>query len=68
MIRDYPQVLGERLRTVRAQQGLTLRGVQEKSRGRWKATVVGSYERGERAINVPTLAMLAEFYGYRSPS
>ena len=45
------------------QQGLSLHGVEEKSEGRWKAVVVGSYERGDRAVTVAKLAELAEFYG-----
>src|SRR5262249_7620187 len=42
--------------------GLSLQGVEEKSAGRWKAVVVGSYERGDRAVTVSRLAELAEFY------
>ena len=38
------------LRSIRQQQGLSLHGVEEKSQGRWKAVVVGSYERGDRAV------------------
>ena len=38
-------------------------GVEEKSQGRWKAVVVGSYERGDRAVTVQRLAELADFYG-----
>ena len=45
------------------QQGLSLQGVEEKSAGRWKAVVVGSYERGDRAVTVSRLAELADFYG-----
>jgi transcriptional regulator with XRE-family HTH domain len=60
---DYAKALGARLRAIRAQQGLSLHGVEEKSRGRWKAVVVGSYERGDRAVTVQRLAELAEFYG-----
>ncbi len=37
--------------------------MEEKSRGQWKAVVVGSYERGDRAITVAKLAALASFYG-----
>ena len=43
---DYAKALGARLRAIRTQQGLSLHGVEEKSQGRWKAVVVGSYERG----------------------
>ena len=48
---------------MRNQQGLSLQGVEAKSAGRWKAVVVGSYERGDRAVTVQRLAELAEFYG-----
>ena len=63
MANDYARALGVRLRTVRNQQGLSLQGVEAKSEGRWKAVVVGSYERGDRAVTVQRLADLAEFYG-----
>jgi transcriptional regulator with XRE-family HTH domain len=59
----YGKALGQRLRAIRMQQGLSLHGVEEKSRGRWKAVVVGSYERGDRAVTVQRLAELADFYG-----
>ena len=60
---EYAKALGARLRAIRTQQGLSLHGVEEKSQGRWKAVVVGSYERGDRAVTVQRLAELAEFYG-----
>ena len=59
---EYAKSLGARLRSIRQQQGLSLQGVEEKSAGRWKAVVVGSYERGDRAVTVSRLAELAEFY------
>ena len=61
--REYARALGARLRAIRAQQHLSLHGVERKSGGRWKAVVVGSYERGDRAVSVQRLAELAEFYG-----
>src|SRR5256885_9988552 len=60
---EYAKALGARLRAIRTQQGLSLHGVEEKSHGRWKAVVVGSYERGDRAVTVQKLAELADFYG-----
>jgi transcriptional regulator with XRE-family HTH domain len=63
MASDYARSLGAKLRSIRQQQGLSLHGVEEKSEGRWKAVVVGSYERGDRAITVQKLAELADFYG-----
>src|SRR5690554_3781073 len=62
MTSDYAKQLGARLRAIRQQQGLSLQGVEEKSEGRWKAVVVGSYERGDRAVTVNRLAELAQFY------
>jgi transcriptional regulator with XRE-family HTH domain len=59
---EYARSLGARLRAIRQQQGLSLQGVEEKSEGRWKAVVVGSYERGDRAVTVARLAELADFY------
>ncbi len=60
---DYAKALGAKLRGIRQQQGLSLHGVEQKSGGRWKAVVVGSYERGDRAVTVQKLAELADFYG-----
>lgn len=63
MSTDYAKALGAKLRAIRQQQGLSLHGVEERSEGRWKAVVVGSYERGDRAVTVQRLAELADFYG-----
>jgi hypothetical protein len=62
-VSDYASALGARLRAVRAQQGLSLRTVERTSGGRLKAVVVGSYERGDRAVSVQRLAEMAAFYG-----
>lgn len=59
----YQRELGERLRAIRAQQGMTLQDVEARSDGRWKAVVIGSYERGDRAVSIAKLAELARFYG-----
>ncbi len=60
---EYAKALGIKLRAIRTQQGLSLHGVEDKSQGRWKAVVVGSYERGDRAVTVQRLSELADFYG-----
>lgn len=60
--RNHALAIGARLRRVRHQQGLSLADVQAQSEGRWKAVVVGAYERGDRTITVTRLAQLAEFY------
>jgi len=62
-VSEYAKALGARLRAIRSQQSLSLHGVEEKSKGRWKAVVIGSYERGDRAVTVQRLSELADFYG-----
>jgi transcriptional regulator with XRE-family HTH domain len=58
----YGRKVGERLRAIRRQKGLSLQEVESSSRQEFKASVVGAYERGERAISVPRLQRLAAFY------
>ena len=54
--------VGERLRAIRRQKGLSLHDVEARSNLEFKASVLGAYERGERAISVPRLLRLAEIY------
>jgi transcriptional regulator with XRE-family HTH domain len=54
--------VGERLRAIRRQKGLSLHDVEDRSRQEFKASVLGAYERGERAISVPRLIGLSELY------
>ena len=54
--------VGERLRAIRRQKGLSLHDVEARSELEFKASVLGAYERGERAISVPRLLRLAEIY------
>ena len=54
--------VGERLRAIRRQKGLSLHDVEARSDQEFKASVLGAYERGERAISVPRLLRLAEIY------
>lgn len=59
---SYAQRVGERLRAIRLQKGLSLHDVEEQSSKEFKASVLGAYERGERSISVPRLQRLAQFY------
>ena len=54
--------VGDRLRAIRRQKGLSLHDVEAKSSMEFKASVLGAYERGERAISVPRLLRLADIY------
>lgn len=50
------------IRELRKKKGLTLKECEELSRGRFKAVVMGSYERGTRAISLERLQEIADFY------
>jgi transcriptional regulator with XRE-family HTH domain len=54
--------VGDRLRSIRRQKGLSLHDVEARSNMEFKASVLGAYERGERAISVPRLLRLGEIY------
>lgn len=58
----YASIVGARLRTVRRQKRLSLQAVEAASGHEFKASVLGAYERGERAISVPRLQRLARLY------
>ncbi len=59
---DAMAIIGANLRKVRKSQGLTLHEVERKSHGLWKAVVVGSYERNDRALSLRKAIELADFY------
>src|SRR3954467_14969129 len=59
---SYGRKVGERLRAIRRQKGLSLQDVEASSNQEFKASVLGAYERGERAISVPRLQRLARVY------
>jgi len=58
----YGRKVGERLRLIRRQKRMSLQEVEASSSQEFKASVLGAYERGERAISVPRLQRLARFY------
>ena len=62
-IGDYNKRVGETLRVTRRQKKMSLTEVEGLSNQEFKASVLGAYERGERAVSVPRLWRLARFYG-----
>jgi len=58
----YRSLVGERIRSIRKQKRLSLQEVEARSEAEFKASVLGAYERAERAISVPRLQRLANFY------
>lgn len=62
MVDKFSASLGLRLRTARRQRGWSLGELESYTGGEFKASVVGAYERGERALSVQRLVRLAEIY------
>jgi transcriptional regulator with XRE-family HTH domain len=60
--RAYARLVGVRLRGIRRQKRMSLQEVERDSALEFKASVLGAYERGERAISVPRLQRLARLY------
>lgn len=52
----------DRLRIIRKSKGWSLQDVERNSNGKWKAVVIGSYERADRAISLKKAILLMEFY------
>jgi transcriptional regulator with XRE-family HTH domain len=52
----------QRLRDIRKSKGWSLQDVEHHSNGKWKAVVIGSYERGDRAISLKKAISLMQFY------
>lgn len=59
----YNEAVGQRLRAIRKQKGLSLHDVEAQSGQEFKASVLGAYERGERSLSLPRLQRLSAFYG-----
>ena len=62
MVDEFDLALGQRLRAARRRRGWSLGEVQTNTQGEFKASVLGAYERGERAISVQRFVRLAETY------
>lgn len=62
VIVDYNERVGERLRSIRLQRGMSLQDVHRATDGEFKAAVLGAYERGERSLSLPRLRRLADCY------
>ena len=54
--------IGRALRRARQRRGMTLRGVGAASNGRFMATSVAGYERGERNISLERFILLCQLY------
>lgn len=63
LVDRFSRVTGEILRRARLERGLTLNDVRDRSVGRFKPSLLGGYERGERSISLERFFELAVIYG-----
>jgi transcriptional regulator with XRE-family HTH domain len=59
----YPELVGEKLRRMRQDRGLSLQEVCAKSGGSFVVSTLSAYERGKRSLSLERLCELAEIYG-----
>jgi len=62
IVDNFDKALGVRLRTARRHRGWSLQEVEKRSELEFRSSVLGAYERGERAISVQRLHRLAALY------
>lgn len=62
MAREIEEICAGKLREMRRKRGLTLHGFEALSNGTVKAVVLGSYERGTRAVSLERLEHIAGIY------
>ena len=58
----FDRMLAANLREARKQAGFSLSKLEEDTEGVFKASAVGAYERGERAISVAKFGQLCRVY------
>jgi transcriptional regulator with XRE-family HTH domain len=59
----YVELVGERLRRLRQDRGLSLQEVCERSGGSFVVSTLSAYERGKRSLSLERLYELASIYG-----
>jgi transcriptional regulator with XRE-family HTH domain len=61
--RRYVELVGEKLRRLRQQRGLSLQDVCAQSGGSFVVSTLSAYERGKRSLSLERLYELAAIYG-----
>ncbi|MBC7292775.1 MAG: helix-turn-helix domain-containing protein [Thermoleophilia bacterium] len=59
----YAELVGEKLRRLRQDRGLSLQEVCERSGGSFVVSTLSAYERGKRSLSLERLCELAAIYG-----
>ena len=62
-IQPTPASVSQQIRRLRKSRGFTLHDIERLSEGRIKAVVMGSYERGTRAISLSRTIEIANLFG-----
>lgn len=62
-IRPTQESIAVRIRKIRKDRGWSLADVEKRSKGKFKAVVLGSYERGDRNMSIKRAIDLANLYG-----
>ena len=65
--RRYAELVGEKLRRIRQERGLSLQEVCSRSGGSFVVSTLSAYERGKRSLSLERLSELASIYG-QSPT
>lgn len=65
--RQYAELVGEKLRRMRQERGLSLQEVCTRSGGSFVVSTLSAYERGKRSLSLERLSELAAIYG-QSPT
>ena len=63
----YAELVGEKLRRMRQERGLSLQEVCDRSGGSFVVSTLSAYERGKRSLSLERLSELASIYG-QSPT
>jgi transcriptional regulator with XRE-family HTH domain len=65
--KQYAELVGEKLRRMRQERGLSLQEVCVRSGGSFVVSTLSAYERGKRSLSLERLSELAAIYG-QSPT
>jgi len=61
--RRYAELVGEKLRRLRQDRGMSLQDVCDRSGGSFVVSTLSAYERGKRSVSLERLLELSDIYG-----
>jgi transcriptional regulator with XRE-family HTH domain len=64
----YAELVGEKLRKLRQERGLSLQDVCDRSNGSFVVSTLSAYERGKRNLSLERLLELSDIYGISPPA